>query len=348
MQSLSCSGRFARPFLSVIERYPDLEGAAERMRSNPADKRVEVERAFELIAHWTSVSRDEDLGLRASEQTCIGTGGALDYALHSAGTLRDSVMLLQRYAQLYSEALDVDWTIDGERVTVRVESKLAWPRAAADFTLSLLFRNHLRPHLGCAVGVECHFIYAEPARTELHRKLFPDAKLRFGSGFNGYTFDLDTFDRPLVSADPELHSVHCEHLESVRVAAPNQERLTARVRQLVASELHRGQPKSSTIARRLRMSRRTLVRRLADEGTSFTLQLDDLRRHIGLRMVSAGKLSLAEITTLLGFSHVQGFHRAFKRWTGQTPLKYRESEEDTSALNEGVDHPAEPVTPLGE
>ena len=59
--------------------------------------------------------------------------------------------------------------------------------------------------------------------------------------------------------------------------------------------------------------------------TSFTEQLDELRRQLALRFVATPKLPLTEITDLLGFSHVQGFHRAFKRWTGQTPIQYRDA-----------------------
>ena len=73
------------------------------------------------------------------------------------------------------------------------------------------------------------------------------------------------------------------------------------------------------------MSRRTLVRRLHAEGTSFSQLLDSVRRELGVRWVSVPALSFSEISALLGFSHMQGFHRAFKRWTGQTPQRYRES-----------------------
>jgi AraC-like DNA-binding protein len=58
---------------------------------------------------------------------------------------------------------------------------------------------------------------------------------------------------------------------------------------------------------------------LESDGTTFRVELDELRRELALRLVATRSLSLMEITRLLGFSQVQGFHRAFKRWTGQTP-----------------------------
>ena len=72
------------------------------------------------------------------------------------------------------------------------------------------------------------------------------------------------------------------------------------------------------------MSPRTLGRRLEHEGTTFKELLDDLRRRLALRYVGGARSrALTEIAFLLGFSQSAAFHRAFKRWTGQTPLEYR-------------------------
>jgi len=101
-----------------------------------------------------------------------------------------------------------------------------------------------------------------------------------------------------------------------------------RVRRVVAAELRQGRPTSGIVARRLRMSRRTLVRRLASEGTTFSQLLDDLRRELAVHLMTrAGKLSLFDVAKSLGFGHVQAFHRSFKRWTGSTPCRYRDSVE---------------------
>ena len=76
-------------------------------------------------------------------------------------------------------------------------------------------------------------------------------------------------------------------------------------------------------AQLLQMSTRTLGRRLEQEGTTFSALLDDLRKRLALRYVATRDLGLSEIAFLLGFSQSGAFHRAFKRWTGHTPLEYR-------------------------
>ncbi|MBK6533536.1 MAG: helix-turn-helix transcriptional regulator [Deltaproteobacteria bacterium] len=77
------------------------------------------------------------------------------------------------------------------------------------------------------------------------------------------------------------------------------------------------------VAAQLRMSERSLQRRLADEGESFDAIVDALRRDLALRYLADPKIAVAEVAYLLGYSEPSPFHRAFKRWTGRTPAEAR-------------------------
>jgi AraC-like DNA-binding protein len=71
------------------------------------------------------------------------------------------------------------------------------------------------------------------------------------------------------------------------------------------------------------MSRRTLARRLSDEGLNFTDILQRLRRDLAVRYLGDRKLHVSKIAWLLGFNEVSAFTHAFKRWTGKTPREMR-------------------------
>jgi AraC-like DNA-binding protein len=86
------------------------------------------------------------------------------------------------------------------------------------------------------------------------------------------------------------------------------------------------------VTRRLKISRRTLSRRLIQEGTSFKALLDELRCKLALRFVADGQLPLEDISNQLSFSRVQGFHRAFRRWAGTTPGNYRRMQAGAGAV----------------
>ena len=97
------------------------------------------------------------------------------------------------------------------------------------------------------------------------------------------------------------------------------------MRSLIARDLAGGDASIDQVAKALSLSPRTLGRRLEEEGTTFKDVREDLRRRLALQYVGGQDLGLSEIAFLLGFSDAAAFHRAFKRWTGQTPLEYRRS-----------------------
>jgi AraC-like DNA-binding protein len=73
------------------------------------------------------------------------------------------------------------------------------------------------------------------------------------------------------------------------------------------------------------MSPRSLQRRLHEQGRSLQSLLGELRVELARRYLAEPGESVSEVAFLLGFSEVSTFHRAFRRWTGQTPGEYRKS-----------------------
>jgi AraC-like DNA-binding protein len=72
------------------------------------------------------------------------------------------------------------------------------------------------------------------------------------------------------------------------------------------------------------MSPRTLQRKLQTEGRSFAEVLDRTRRHFADCYIKERTLALTEIAHLLGFSEQSAFTRAFHRWYGISPSRYRD------------------------
>ena len=78
------------------------------------------------------------------------------------------------------------------------------------------------------------------------------------------------------------------------------------------------------MAESLHMSRRTLIRRLKNENTTYKRLLDDVRQDIAMNILKNTKKPLNHIHRLVGFSDYESFSRAFKSWTGATPTAFRE------------------------
>ena len=75
--------------------------------------------------------------------------------------------------------------------------------------------------------------------------------------------------------------------------------------------------------RTVKISGRTLQRRLSERGYSFQTLVDESRRQLAEQLLQQTDYSLAEVAFMTGFSEQSAFTRAFKRWAGQTPRSFR-------------------------
>lgn len=96
-----------------------------------------------------------------------------------------------------------------------------------------------------------------------------------------------------------------------------------RVRALLLESLPSGQATVDAIASRLAMSKRTLQRRLGDDGVTFQSLLSETREALARHYLTQTALSNGEISFLLGFEDPNSFFRAFHDWTGNTPEMLR-------------------------
>ncbi|MEP3328936.1 AraC family transcriptional regulator [Sedimentitalea sp.] len=108
--------------------------------------------------------------------------------------------------------------------------------------------------------------------------------------------------------------------QQVPPLAENQS-LKASVRAVIAAMLHGGEPTIERLSRAAGTSTRTLQRRLAQEGTSFSEELDRVRRKLALEHIGAEDVSLPDLAERLGYTAQSALSRAILRLTGQTPTQ---------------------------
>jgi AraC-like DNA-binding protein len=322
----SYSMRLVRPFLLALRRHPGfpVEILAPLEERDP-DDRFPIAPMHELLEGALAITKDPDLGLKAAMEIELGDYGALEYAASSAPSWGAAIEVIGRYMRLINDALDFSRRVEGDRALIQLDSTLVLPRAAADFQSAAFHRAtlHRAPADVPRSEIEIWFVHEEPADLTQYARVFPRARVRFGQPFNGFVFPRQLLEQPLPDSDPKLHALIKQHAEQLLAELPKAESLTERVRDLIAQELGGGDPGLAYVARKLHMSPRTLGRKLEQEGTTFKHLLDEMRRRMALRYVGGHDLGLAEVAFLLGFSQAAAFHRAFKRWTGQTPLEYR-------------------------
>ena len=146
--------------------------------------------------------------------------------------------------------------------------------------------------------------------------------VRYGSATNAVAFPREEFNRPLPTADEGLRDLLEAYAKDMLSRIPPDHSFVERVRAAVEPRLASGSPGIEDIAAELRMSARSVRRRLKDERTTYRKTLDDLRCEIALRELDAGDKSMDAIALDLGFSDTSAFYKAFRRWTGRSPKEF--------------------------
>ncbi len=150
------------------------------------------------------------------------------------------------------------------------------------------------------------------------------------------TIGREDLDVPLVSADPQLAALLGRHAEALEARLPERPSFEASVRRALAAVLADGDAGVDSVARRLHVSRRTLQRRLKEEGTTHQQVLDGLRRDLAPQYLADPAVGIHETALLLGFSDQSAFHHAFVRWTGVAPGAYRRGTRVCSTRGSGA------------
>jgi AraC-like DNA-binding protein len=317
------STRLLNAFLELLEEYDDIPGFSGRLFEGVGD-RVLVEVAHQALAVALGITRDPDLGLRAARRHVVGDAGAFYYVISSSPTVRDGVEQASRYIRLINDALDVSVDYEDELAILRFENSVVLPRAAVDFQIGSFYRNHVKEWLGeHASAVAIFFAHQAPESLSEYERTFAPATVRFSAPFVGFSFKRSLLDIPLPTADANLHAVLVPVADQTLGKMAQARTVTADVRRIIHERLQLGAPEIADVASELAMSMRTLARRLENEGTTFRDLVDDVRRQLAVDHVGNRDIGFSELSYRLGFSHVAAFHRAFRRWTGQTPLTYR-------------------------
>ena len=103
-----------------------------------------------------------------------------------------------------------------------------------------------------------------------------------------------------------------------------QDNLAAQLRTKLADLLAEGEANADAACRALKLSRRTLQRRLRAEKTSFQKVLTEVRAALAVRYLSDERLGALEVAMLLGYSSISAFTTAFKSWYDMPPAEYRQ------------------------
>lgn len=324
-------GGYARELIDLCGRFgvapaeltAGLEVAPEAL-TNPAT-RVDLATFVRLVRRAEALTGEPGLAYYAGLRTRVSWHGFLGFAAMTAGTVGEALELAERFSRTRTEAVSLVTRRDGAMVALFLEEQVPLGELR-EFLVTSLFIGLVviadtlvgRP----LTAGRLDMTHAEPPYFERFAAAVPWlAGVRFGQPANRIVFGAEALSLPIVSADRAATELAREQCEREMAALGDGAPVLGRVRAL----LHEGVSLSSPeVAKRLSMSPRTLKRRLAEQGTTFSELIDDARRQRALVLLEDRRLTVEQIAAELGYSDAANFTRAFRRWTGKSPGEARD------------------------
>ena len=305
------------------ERLFHEAGIAPGLRKD-ASARIDALSVDRLLHMAEIKTRDDALVLQIVGHFHPSYWGAMGYAWLTSESLRGAFERVQRYSKMVADELVIEL-----RDTVNeLQVILGWQTEKG---FDPTFREILRL---ANVVMLCRFNYGahfKPVRIHLQRtqpsrpapyEAFFNCALHFGSDETMLVLDKAIADSPLASFDASLSNLLDQQIADYLARIDKQD-ILSQVKSVIFQQLPSGDVLVEDVAVKLHLSVRTLKRKLQMENTSFKSLLAETRRELGERYIRDNNLSLTEISYLLGFSESSSFTRAFKNWTGVSPLKHR-------------------------
>jgi AraC-like DNA-binding protein len=289
------------------------------------EERLSVRSQITLLDEAAIALKDDCLGFTMARDFDPRELGLLYYVMASSRTLGDALKRVARYSHITNEALVVQSREENSLVISLGYAGV--PRHLdrhqiefCEFAVLRLCRVLTGQNL-----VPQHF-WISHHRSGINSAMarFVGTTVEFGATADEFTLNANARELPLVHADPYLNTVLLKYCEAALVdRRGNESQLRTRVENAISSLIPHGRVVVDDVARSLGMSKRTLTRKLTDEGLNFTEILQQLRRDLALRYLEDRKLHVSKIAWLLGFNDVSSFTHAYKRWTGKTPSEMR-------------------------
>jgi AraC-like DNA-binding protein len=325
IQAVTARGFDARALIELAQ----IEGEA----SQGMEERMSFERHLVLYEAAMALVRDPGFPVFLASRLTPSDYDTIGFACMTRATLGGALQQAIRYHRIWTDASR--WEFEERPTTSTLTFVLDEPmrlgaRCVTEHVLAEMV------HAGRVLTGESWaprevwLRHPRPRDVTAHERFF-GARVLFDRPSSALVLDTAVFELPLLKSDPKLAAFFERQADEILARFDRSGAISYRLRGYLAKEIQSGLPSLESAASHLGVSARTLRRRLQEEGTAFQDLLDETRCELARRYLLEERLAPGEVAFLLGFSEPSAFHRAFKRWTGQTPLTYRKTAPRVSA-----------------
>lgn len=265
---------------------------------------------------------DPAVGLHAGSKLALDQLSVLGSMFVHAADLRDALDRLVRLLPLVIRPANAELREDAAGARFVYESP-STARQGVDAMLAAVVK----------LARECTQRHIVPLRVALQSSTPPSVtpyeayfgvRPVWGQPASAILFRRDDLSAPMRGADPAMSALLEQHAPSILQAdAPPRSSFETRLRRAILLRVAAGEASIGAVARSLGTSRRSLQRRLTEEGTSFSAVREDALYERAQELLAREDQSIDAVASQLGFASRTSFERAFRRWSGTSPASAR-------------------------
>jgi len=308
--------RFTRAILQAAEQR-GIALPAELESRFPEDGRTPLALQDELWEAFCAAAEDPLIGLKLGLDLQVGHLDLVGMLLMSCETQGEALDLLLEYHPIVGEGGDFHLEHRGGECLLIYEPRYRVRRRERVEAVLACVLNLTQWITGNRFHAALEFTGAPATDIEHYQQLL-NAPVRFARPANALAFDPALMTTRLIQANADLRD-HLKTLADQALDALTPSGTSGQVRTLLRQSPQRGKEQ---VAEALGISGRHLVRRLQEEGTSFKLLRATVLQQMAEEKLTRGE-TVARVAEHLGFSDESAFTKAFKRWAGVTPARYR-------------------------
>lgn len=312
-----------------IARAQLLEAARLHPRKwDAAETRIAMSDVYRLCELAMDLTRDPAFALHWAERLGDSTFVPISHLIAHSATLRQGFQSLAHFYRLLSDQPRHEVVEHGDKVTVRVLRLGCESLRVQRFCTEMMvvgFLRLLRHFCRSARPERVIFDYPAPPYEAEYLRVFGPCVF-FEQRFTGIVFDRALLDAPAPYKDDDVHDALQALAEQRLLRITQRTPYALRVREFLVRQDWRQGADMQRVARALGLSVRSLRRRLADEGKSYSEIESDALATVAKHLLRDKQRTIQETAYEMGFADASSFHRAFKRWTGTTPSAFRQAQ----------------------
>ncbi len=284
---------------------------------------------FAIVARALRESHRVDLGLRLGAQGSFTGLGASGMLVSVAESFRQALRALAHFERLACDTQGITLKELGATLSLelgQVDGPIWYKACLTEFitsNLAALLVHFAGPQ---ARLTRVSFNYPAPEHVAAYEAAF-GCELRFDEPRAGIVVDATLADRVQMLSQPALTEQLWQLSEQELIRLPILRTIVDDVRDELRVHWGDRPPRITALAKHLGLSERSLRRRLAEMKLDYRSLVAERQREVASQMLRRQGVSIKEVAHGLGYYSPSAFHRAFKRWTGASPMKHRRADD---------------------